>query len=292
LLILFPEPRARYFRRYLGIRLVAYEGAAEQSSNDLESWLDSMNRHSSGANFTERLFVDVRVSAGKYRAAVLGGRHVRLARLRTRKLRGLRAIWHINRAEALHNLGRDDLALRLLDRSKAASEGNPVARNGLLCLRAWILGHRGEVAAARRAFTGIDPKPLSPMYLPEVLFTKAALELASGDVEGAFTSATAGLGAALRASSERNGLFLLGKIERVRGNLEQAVEYYERGRSHRYRGQGGGSLCELGELYQELGRTELARAAFVTAIERDPESAAAAQCRMRLEQAEPVISAS
>jgi hypothetical protein len=47
----------------------------------------------------------------------------------------------INRAEALHNLGKQSEALALLDEVEPSSQADPLSKNGLRLLRAWTLAH-------------------------------------------------------------------------------------------------------------------------------------------------------
>lgn len=272
-----PLPNGTHLARFFRCRVASDEGETAEATRELE---DLLRLLPAGSRLTSWMFagtIDIWVNAGRYRTALLAARDARW--------RGasweLSCVGHVNRAEALHNLGRDGLALALLRRQRARLERSALGRNGAIALEAWIFAQRGNAAQARAVFGRIDPKPLSPYYLSEVLYTHAAIELAGNELDRAFTLASHGLAKAVRASSERNGHFLLGRIDLARGQLEQALVHYERGRHHRYRGQGGTALLELGQLYERLNRPNAAREVYAEALARDPESPAARECRAR-----------
>jgi len=115
----------------------------------------------------------------------------------------------------------NDEALTLLSDAEPLAQAYPLAKNGLLCMQAWILAHTGALKAAREAAKAVDPRSLK-LYRAEVFYTRAAIERDSGNVDRAFELATTGLSYAKRASSERNGLFMLAGILLARGDFDQA----------------------------------------------------------------------
>jgi tetratricopeptide (TPR) repeat protein len=279
----FIPKRARWsVSDWLRIRATSDDGNADEAVDLLEECVEARNRAS--ATIMALACVDIWVNAGQYRKAL---RVIRMNPDR-RKLRarqpGLYGVIQVNRAEALHNLGRNELALKLLLRTRRYAKHSALGRNGALTLEAWVLAQRGEGERARHVLTELDPKPLSPYYAAEVHFTRAAVELSCGRFEVARTLAELGVAHSVRRSSERNGQFLLGKIELARGDLAKALTHYEAGRAHLYRRQGGASLGELAELYEKLDRIDDARGVYAEAILRDPESFAAVRCRVRLAQ--------
>jgi tetratricopeptide (TPR) repeat protein len=278
-----PWRRGEYSAAYLRIRVASDEGQTSVALERLEELLQKLEGHPLLASTAAASFIDVWVNAGQYRRAVLAPRRSRW-RTRARGAREVFGIAQVNRAEALHNLGRDRLALALLRRQRARLKASRIGKNGALALEAWIRAQLGQTERARRAIERLDPRPLSPYYAAEIHFTRALVELSGGKHDLAFEEATAGLAGAVRASSERNGHFLIGRIEAARGNTEEALKHYERGRMHRYRAQGGGSLLELAQLYERLGQPQGARDAYGLLLERDPESAAALVGRKRLDQ--------
>jgi len=274
-----PNPLATYHADRFLIRVASDEADTAAAIADLER-LIADSRNPLGPAPTSAWLVDIWVNAGRYRAAVLAPRRYGWRSMQLRFPAEF-SVSHVNRAEALHNLGRSDLALKLLARIRQRNT-SPIGINGGMALESWILADLGRAREARAVFEHIDPRPLTPYYAAETHFTRALIELCSGDYERAFDVASAGVATVVRASSERNGLFLLGRIEALRGNLEQALALYERGRTHRYRGQSARGLLELAELYERHARTDAARAVYAQAINEDPESAAAVLCRTRL----------
>lgn len=223
------------------------------------------------------------VNAGLYREAVLlprkwSGRAREAAR---RKDPANHALAQVNRAEALHNLGRNASALRLLSRVEAEARQNALALEGLLCLRAWICSHTGDLLQATRDLAHIQGDALRRDYAPELHYARAKSALAAGRRHQARSQATRGLRSSVRAASERNGLFLLAEISAAEGETESALEYFQRGLAHRYRAQGGASLLGYADLLTELGRHSDAARAEELIVGRDPQSAAAAQVLRR-----------
>jgi tetratricopeptide (TPR) repeat protein len=226
--------------------------------------------------------VDVLVFAGRYGEALAV-----TAAWDDRRWRELAAghppifvILRANLAEALYNLGRwDDALAQLADLDAAAR--TPVTAAILALQRAWILAHRGDGAAALRLADGIDRAALPVAWRAEAHYTRASALLALDRVAEAGVEAEAGLTAARRASSQRNGCFLLARVAARAGDLARACALFERGARHAYRRQGGDSLVLWGDLLAAQRCAPEARTAWSLAIERDPESAAAAAARDR-----------
>jgi hypothetical protein len=189
----------------------------------------------------------------------------------------------INRAEALHNLGEDEAALRLLvEVEPAASAGSAYLRDGLLLLRAWILAQGGRADEAWRALAAVDGRALGPRYRAEYHFTRAVALSARGDHAAARAEARAGARAARRAASRRNALEIEARLAAAAGDDARAIELHERARAHRYRGQAAPGLVALGAAYERAGKAEQARGAYAQAVERDPESVRTAAARAAL----------
>jgi tetratricopeptide (TPR) repeat protein len=224
------------------------------------------------------------VNAGLYRESVLLPRRWSARARRAARLRDpvQYAVAQVNRAEALHNLGRDDAALRLLARVEAPARGHALARDGRHCLRAWIHAHRGDVEHAAADLAEIGNSILERHYAPELHYTRAKLALARGRHAQARDQAERGLSRAVRAASQRNGLFLLAEIAAAAGEPERAVALFERGIGHRYRAQGGASLALYAELLGRHGRDQETARVEELMHARDPQSAAAARIRTRL----------
>ncbi|HYQ04725.1 MAG TPA: tetratricopeptide repeat protein [Polyangiaceae bacterium] len=270
-----PNPYAGSAAARMRIRLLADEARTSLAISELEGLVSSaiLMKPLNSAQM-----IDIWVNAGKYRAAILAPRRFRWGLLR-RHLPDLCEIANINRAEALHNIGRNDLALKLLTRTPRA---NPISVSGGAMLEAWILADEGRTDAARALYRSIDARPLCPYYWSETLYTRALIELSAGEYDLAFVSVSDGLARAIRVSSERNGLFLLGRVEALRGNLDRAIAHYEGARRHRYRGQSARGLFELGQLYERQNRPAAARSVYAQAIEEDAESVAATRCHERM----------
>ncbi len=186
----------------------------------------------------------------------------------------------INTAEALHNLGRDDEALAELDDVLEATRPGEYVHAGAATLKAWILAARGSLEAPA-LISGIELGGMGDKYRAEVHFTRAAAFAANRRFDEAEREARAGLSHAKRPSSERNAWFLLGSIAYDAGDPARALDYFDIGLAHRYRGQGGFALLKRARALAELGR-EGVRDALALVIARDPQSAAAATARREL----------
>jgi tetratricopeptide (TPR) repeat protein len=227
--------------------------------------------------------VDLFVSSGCYRDALSAARGwSKSARLRGRKSdRVAFAITRINQAEALHNLGRDTEALARLDEASRFGQGDPLAMNGLSCLRSWILLHRGELHRARREIASVDASML-PNYEAEVAYTWAALERESGNLSLALTHAEHGLSQAQRVSSKRNGQFLVAGIAALMGDSARARSLFDAGVAADYCGQGGDGLFRFAAFLDAEGEHQAAARVLALLVERDPESIFARRAREAL----------
>lgn len=183
-----------------------------------------------------------------------------------------RAFVKINQAEALHNMGRDAEAHARLDGAEADCASDTLARSGLLCLRAWICIHEGQLEAARAALTALDASKLAPAYTAEVAYTWAALARAEGDYARALQIAQEGLDSAVRASSVRNGLVMLASIAALRGDHDAATRWFEEAWAHPYKGQAAYGLIRQASLLRALGQHALAEEVTRRVALLDPES--------------------
>lgn len=190
------------------------------------------------------------------------------------------ALTCINRAEALWNLGRSDEALALLSKAEEPAKGYPFAEHGLRCLRAWVLVHQGAVDAAREAIDAVDGKAIDG-YEPELFYTRAAIEQREGNLDVASKLANEGLLHARRASSERNGLFLLARTLLLQQRADEAQSLFERAVHHAYRGQGADGLFAWANHLEQMGEAEEARRVYGLIVERDPQSFLVEQARRR-----------
>lgn len=119
-------------------------------------------------------------------------------------------------------------------------------------------------------------------YRAEHYFTHVAVALALNRLEEAEEAAAAGADAAVRASSERNVLFLLARVAASQRDWARADSLCEAAAEHRYRGQGGDGLLLWGDVLTELGRPGPARRAYELAISRDSQSESATKAAARL----------
>lgn len=198
------------------------------------------------------------------------------------------ALVEINLAEAEYNLGLLDAAFERIERLIAAIESSdgpfgragkvePIVVSGTNCQRAWIAGLRGEHALGLQYIAAVDESGLPELYRAEVDYTRALLLLKAGRSHEAEAAAEAGLARALRPSSERNGLFLIGIILAERGEYIPAERAFERGMAHHYDAQGGDALLTWAKTLITLGRQEESIRVLRWCVDRDPQSAAAHQ---------------
>lgn len=228
--------------------------------------------------------IDIFVNAGLYRRAVrVVDDWSRDAREAGRQRDPVsHTLAHINRAEALHNVGRESEALVLLGALDHGCAQDALAREGRAVLRAWILAHMDRLQEAAAIVDSVDAGPLGRRYEAEVLYTRSLVARLRGDLETAVAMSRSGLERARRASSERNGLVMIAAAEEARGNREEALRLLESAARHRYRGQSAGGLLLLGENLERAGRLDGARAAYERALVEDPESHLCGTIRERL----------
>lgn len=220
------------------------------------------------------LAIDVFVTAGLYSEALLvpdrWPEHV-LAQARERDPMSF-ALAKINQAEALNNLGRPDDALAVLDSVAAEAVGPELARGGWSCLRAWILVHLGRIDEARALLRDVDTPSLHDRYAPEIAYTRAALEREAGNFDSALNHARCGLDCAVRASSVRNGLFLVADLAARLGGGRLAREKFQEALGHPYKAQSADGLLRFAGFLEQLGETREAAWVRQLAAQQDPQS--------------------
>jgi tetratricopeptide (TPR) repeat protein len=187
----------------------------------------------------------------------------------------------LNLAEAHYNLGDWTAASERLRAVEAVASGESLLRHALLVQRVWIQAHTGRGEDALTTLEALNLQCLPRVYWSEVAFTRASVLLALRRFDEAEARAREGLALARRASSTRNGLFLLGRISLEAGRLEDASRHFEAGVVHPYQGQGGGALLAWGDCLERLGQGARAREAWRLVLERDPQSAAAREAASR-----------
>jgi tetratricopeptide (TPR) repeat protein len=266
--------------------VAADRGQTEKAVRDAEAMLQAMkgvDLEYSGW-FMLNAAIDVFVNAGRYsRAVALPDEWSSVSREAWRALDPVsHTIAYINRAEALHNLGRNIEALASLAELDPGCQRDPVAMNGRALLRAWILAQMKRADEAQAELETVDPAPLGPRYLSEVLYTRSLVARERGDLELAVEAAQQGLAAARRASSYRNGLVVVAAAEVARGNHEVALDLLVAAAQHPYHGQSAGGRLLLGTSCERVDRRELAREAYTRALEQDPESCLCETIRARL----------
>jgi tetratricopeptide (TPR) repeat protein len=189
----------------------------------------------------------------------------------------------INRAEALHNVGDHEAALRLLDETERhAKRADRLSQEGLELLRAWILCHVGRAREAWTRLAKIDRKVFGPRYRAEYHLTRAVALCEKGELGFAEREAHAGAGAARRAASRRNALHVEARVAMAAKDDARAIALLERARRHAYQGQAGPVLVHLGEAYERAGKPAEARRAYQDALAADPQSYACAAANIRL----------
>jgi tetratricopeptide (TPR) repeat protein len=193
------------------------------------------------------------------------------------------AFVQINRAEALHNLGRQSEALALLDEAEPAAQASPLAKHGLRLLRVWIFAHGARPEEAKVQLASVEADALGLQYAAEYHFTRAMVDCAGKDFIAAERAARQGQLVARRASSKRNALHVLARVAFATGDMQRTIALLEQARGHRYKGQSGPVLALLGEAYEAAGKIEDARGAYAGALSLDPESTAAEKARARID---------
>ena len=229
--------------------------------------------------------IDIYVNGGCYeRALAAADRWTTEAQARGRaKQPRVRAYAAINRAEALHNVGEHDAALRLLDETEHQTEhGDRLSREGLQLLRAWILSHVGRAREAWMRLATIDRAAFGARYRAEYHFTRAVALCEIGELEAAEREARAGTGAARRAASRRNALHVEARVAIAAKDDVRAIALLERARHHAYQGQAAPVLVHLGEAYERAGKPAEARRAYQDALAADPTSYVCGAANARL----------
>ncbi|ATB41048.1 hypothetical protein CYFUS_006510 [Cystobacter fuscus] len=192
------------------------------------------------------------------------------------------ALVRFNLVEAVYNLGSWEAANARLSNLEETARGDAFLWNFFPVQRAWILAHTGRGEDALSALAQVDWRRLPRMYRSEAHFARAASLLAVHRYEEARREARTGMKHALRVSSTRNGLFLLGRISLAEGLPEEALRFFEAGAMHPYQGQGGDGLLAWGDCLAELGRHDEAREAWRLVLTRDKQSGAASRAASRL----------
>ena len=223
--------------------------------------------------------VNVLINAGLYRQALaVPKRWSPSARMAGRRA-DLPAylLTQINLAEALYNLGRLGCAAKLLDGVRAEPEARrfPLVRAGVTMQLAWLAVLRGKSAEASELLVGYAPSALPKLFRSEYWYTRGAALRERGNLDEARQTIEQGVRMARRASSDRNGIFLLGSVAFRANDLRAAVRHFEQGVAHTYKAQGGDALLMLAEAYARLERPADMKRTYALVIERDPESKAA-----------------
>ena len=232
------------------------------------------------------VIVGIMISAGRYREALAARRRwPRVVRDKPEPATEYgQALTCLSLVEALYNLGKLAAAKRLLSRIESACRRHALSRNCHVLQHARLLTLEGRASEALEAVKHVVASELSSANRSELHFTRAAALRDIGAFEDADAEVRLGMVSGERASSQRNGIFLLGTIARARGDLASAVRELERGMAHRYRGQGGDSMLQLAGCYEKLGQLELTARTYGLLLRRDPESGAAKGVRLRLKK--------
>lgn len=235
------------------------------------------------SGYVKVVVVNTLITAGRYQRALtikvpVDGQHSGLF---------ANALNEVNLAEAEYNLGRWSEALARVDSIQCSRSQSSLVASGAAAQRAWILAHLGQMERARASFAEVRLADFPAYFKAEPHYTKAAIELAAGELDAALEAVALGLQTAVRASSKRNGLFLRARIRAGRGEHEQALADFEIASKADYRWQGGDGLLAWGDLLQRMGRSADAARAWQLTVERDPESESAALATQRLAEAAP-----
>lgn len=187
-----------------------------------------------------------------------------------------------NLVEAVYNLGGWTAASKRLEQLKEEARLHPLVWNFYPIQSAWILAHTGRGEEALEVLESVYEEQVPYPYRSELYFTRAAALLAVKRYEDAHQAARRGIELARRASSQRNGLFMQGRIALAAGHSEKALRFFETGARHRYQGQGGDALLAWGDELARLGRLDEAGKVWRLILERDPQSGAAWEAAARL----------
>ncbi len=261
------------FEGRVGDALAALEGLAAMLPDETCPWI------------CVSAMIDTLIMAGRYREALaLPDTWSSEARERgARQDREYFVLARVNAAEALYNVGRVSEAAQLVETLAAECECAPrdsYALAGVCVQQAWIAALMGQPERTLGLLE--QPRELPADYRAELHYTRA---LALGLLDrhaAARREAERGFRLAVRVSSFRNGLFLQGVLAQRAGELRRALVSFEAGAAHPYREQGGAALLCYGDTLARLGRDHEAQTAWRWVLERDPQSSACADARMRL----------
>lgn len=187
---------------------------------------------------------------------------------------------HVNATEALENLGRVPEAAILISKLDTECDADSLARHAVSVQAAWIATLVGEPARALTLLKALHFMPAD--YRAELSYTRALALLALGRHTEASREAQRGLRSAVRVSSFRNGLYMLGLIAHHAGDHVRAASHFQAGFEHPYRFQGGAALVCFGNTLQVLGRIDQAKNVYEAVAERDPQSHACDQANEKL----------
>jgi tetratricopeptide (TPR) repeat protein len=247
-----------------------YEGKLDEASQVLDTISVFENPSEVLAAIIVNSLICVDIAMGRYLRA--------LDRRKQWSLKGDHTIIRINEAEALANLGRWEESLEHI---KGLLEATGLTLTGAALHYAWVLAIQDRAASARAMFALAHEQDLPIDFRSEYHYAEAFVLFAEGDYAGARRATQGGEALAVRASSQRNALFLLGRITLQEGRLEEALEHFEAGARHVFRGQGGDGLLAWADTLASLGRHEQAVEAWKLVTARDPESYAARIARER-----------
>jgi tetratricopeptide (TPR) repeat protein len=267
--------RARLFRFAHRVFDLRDRGRMEVAVRLVQQALDQGRKFPSLVN----LAVETLVASGKYSEALA----IPLQFLSEGATDAVnKVLVQINLSEAEYNLGRWQQSLSRLSTLDESAAPFDIARAGLALQRAWILAHTNRPEEALSAWEQADIDGLPYRYRAEHYFTHVAVLLALDRIEEAEEAAAAGADAAVRASSERNALFILARVAARQRDWARADSLCQAAAEHRYRGQGGDGLLLWGDVLTELGRVGPARHAYELAISRDGQSESATKAAIRL----------
>jgi tetratricopeptide (TPR) repeat protein len=227
--------------------------------------------------------IDTLIMAGRYREALeLPAAWSDSAReVGARAEHQAYALACVNRVEAAYNLGRLDVAqVMIAELGSVRLDGD--AKVAFELQRAWLAVLCGSPERALASLEGV--RVALPAYRAELCYARGFALSALGRHAAARSEAQRGLGVALRASSVRNGLYLCAAIAHAADDPTRALRWYEAGFEHPYRAQGGAALVSFGELLAGRGDRARAELAYISALDRDPQSHACDTARARLAQ--------
>lgn len=247
-----------------------YEGKLDAASQVIDTISVFEDPSEIVAAHVVNLLVCVDVAMGRYLRA--------LERRGQWSLKNDQAIIRINEAEALANLGRWEESLEHI---RDLLETTGLTLTGAALHTAWVLAMQERAAPARAALALAHEEDLPIDFRSEYHYAQAFVLIAEGDYSGARRAVHRGESLVIRSSSQRNALFLRGRIALKEGRPEEALKHFEAGARHVFRGQGGDGLLAWGDTLASLGSHERAVEAWELVSARDPESYAAGIARER-----------